>query len=151
MILKRELDDLLERKVLSSAEYAEFFQTMTVAEDGRLVGLCPKSHAQHKHDIDGDLWDQSLRNFLMKEITFPIGIEDFDDVFSTYGIMVYMDQEYWVWWTRDNIPDEAIEQGCKPIEDATEEELWKMIAIASRYWHLIYKRRWLRLKAMQEG
>lgn len=151
MVLKRELDNLLERGVLSAPEYAEFFQTMEVAEDGRLVGLCPNTHAQHKYDIEGDLWDESLLDFVLKEIVFPIGIERYDEVFSTYGKMIYTDQEHWVWWTRDNIPEEAIEQGCKPIEDATEEELWKMVAIASRYWEILYKRRWWRLRTAQEA
>lgn len=150
MILKRELDELLERGVLSNEEYDEFFERMKVASNGQVIGICPTTHALHKYELNGDLWDESLRDFLMKEVKFPIGIEKFDDVFSIYGKMVYMDQEYWVWWTRENIPDEAIEDGCRPIEDATEEEIWKMIAIASRYWEMLYKRLWMNRKAVQE-
>lgn len=48
--------------------------------------------------------------------------------------------EKWSWFTKDIISEHGVAMGYKPIEEATQEELWQMIAMASRYWEVCYRR-----------
>ena len=138
MILKKKLDKLLKEDVLTQEEYASFFQHMSENENGYMIGCVPAGNAYHKYCLDGDLLNGNLLEFLKKRVTPPIGADDMDETFGKYGIMIYGVCEYWHWFTKDNITEYALNNGRRPIEDASELELWKMIAIASRYWETFY-------------
>ena len=143
---KQELDELLERGVLSQDEYSEFFKTMYANEEGQMIGTKPNGTCSNKYDFDGNLIDGSLLEFVLKEITPPLESEYIDDVFKKYGITVCGIYDGWHWFRKDNISKQAIGLGYKPIEEATETELWKIIAISSRYWEVFYKRSYYHLK-----
>lgn len=137
---KYELDNLLKRNVLTQEEYNEFFKSMSVDEKGQMIGVVPNGKCSEKYHFDGDLLGDNLLDFVINNVTPPYGSESFDDTFKTYGMMVCGIADYWHWFRKDNITDQAIKHGHKPIEEATEVELWKMIAIASRYWQVFYER-----------
>ena len=107
---KSNLDFLLSHKDLTKEQYEEFLKCMTV---------------------DGDI--SNLLNFVINEIDPPRWIEYVDETFETYGYMYYGDYTRWVWFRSDTISDEIRKYGNKPIEEASELELWKMIAISSRH------------------
>ena len=59
---------------------------------------------------------------------------------NTYGYTLCGICDGWNWYHKDTISDCAREKGYKPIEEATAEELWKIVALSERYWELFYKR-----------
>ena len=63
---------------------------------------------------------------------------DYPELFGTYGMGVYGICDYWRWWTLDNLTEVAIKHGKKPLESATELELWKMLALSNLYWYTNY-------------
>ena len=134
-----KLNRLLDEGVLTQEEYDSFFDTMHVNENGQLVGIVQtKNPATHKYNLEGDLLNGDLVEFVKTKITPPYEAEDMDEVFKTYGVMVTGIADYWHWFTRDNITEYALSHGHKPIEEASELELWKMIAICERYWEVFY-------------
>lgn len=137
---KETLDGLLKRGVLTHEEHAQFFKSMHENGYGQLVGCMPGGVAQRKYDYDGNLLDGSLLEFVLSEVVPPLGVESYNKTFKTYGYTYGGISEGWMWYRQHNITDELRRYGYKPIEEATEAELWEMIAIASRYWFVFYKR-----------
>lgn len=135
---KAKLDRLFKEGVLTKEEYDSFFKTMREIEGGRLIGIMPSGNASHKYNLNGDLLHGNLLEFLKTRVTPPMEAEDMDKTFGKYGMMVCGVCEYWYWFTKDNITEYALSHGRRPIEEATELELWKMIAICERYWKEFY-------------
>ena len=135
---KDKLDKLLKQGVLTKEEYDSFFKTMRENEKGELIGILPNSNALHKYNLNGDLLHGNLLEFLKIRVTPPMEAENMDETFKKYGMMVCGIYDYWYWFTKDNITEEAYKNGRRPIEEATELELGKMIAISERYWEVFY-------------
>ena len=138
---KIELDELLNRGVLNNEEYEEFFKCMHVNDEGEMIGTLPCDEIYYKYELNGDI--SNLLDFVIKEVCPPEGMESFNKTFYTYGYGTYGVSDKWIWFKSDTITDYAKEHGHKPIEEASELELWKMVALSSRYWHVSYQR-WLR-------
>lgn len=135
---KSKLDRLYKEDILTENEYLSFFKTMHVNEKDEMMGMIPDSNASYKYYFDGDLLGGNLVDFLKTRVTPPLGAENMDDVFAKYGMTVCGICDYWYWFTKDNITEYALNNGRKPIEEASELELWKMIAICERYWEIFY-------------
>ena len=136
---KKKLDKLLQEGVLSQKEYNLFFQTMRENENGEMVGIVPHGSISYKYYLDGDMLNGDLREFLMHRVCPPYQAEEYDDVFKKYGMMVTGVADYWHWFTRENISERALANGYRPIEEASELELWMMIAICERHWEVFYE------------
>lgn len=139
-IYKKELDDLLERNILTKDEYNEFFKSMNIIENGEMIGVIPNGRAYQKYQFDGDLLGDDLLDFVIKNVIPPYGAETIDNTFRTYGMMLFGIGDTWKWFRKGEMSEHAIKSGHKPIEDDTESELWKMIAISSRYLEVFYQR-----------
>ena len=101
-----KLNRLLDEGVLTQEEYDSFFDTMYVNENGQLVGIVQtKNPATHKYNLEGDLLNGDLVEFVKTKITPPYEAEDMDEVFKTYGVMVTGIADYWHWFTKDNITE----------------------------------------------
>lgn len=135
---KSKLDRLLKEGILSKEEYDSFFETMHENEKGELIGFVPNGNANHKYKLEGNLLHGNLLEFLKTKVTPPYEAEDMDETFKKYGMMICGIGDFWHWFTKDNITEYALNNGHKPIEEATELEIWKMIAICERYWHIFY-------------
>ena len=90
-----------------------------------------------KKQLD-DLLHDDPRHFLITHVGPPLGAESIDPIFNTYGMTISGICDGWWWFTKDNITEHAKQHGHKPIEEATEVEIWRMIAICSRYWEAEY-------------
>lgn len=135
---KAKLDRLLKEGVLSKEEYDSFFKTMKENEKGVMIGIMPNGNASYKCNLDGDLLHGDLLEFLTTKVTPPYEAEYMDETFKKCGMMVCGIGDFWHWFTKDNITEYALNNGCRPVEEVTELELWKMIAICERYWHVFY-------------
>lgn len=143
----KDLKDCLRNGAITQQEYDEIFEYMSIHEDGeQLIGVIPNTKGMIKFNLDGDMTDGSLIDFLKTRITPPYEATRIDPLFTKYGMMVCGIGDYWHWFTKNNITQYALDNGHKPIEEATEEELWKMIAICSRYWQVFYQRLYNREK-----
>lgn len=136
---KDKMDNLLERGVLTQDEYYKFFECMEENNEGKMIGVVPSEKFHYKYDFDGDLLDGSLVDFILNEITVPLGAEEIDSIFKIYGYSYYGICDGYKWFTKSEITKTQIDQGYKPIENASELELWKIIGICSRYWEVQYK------------
>lgn len=136
---KKKLDELLNNGVLTKDEYDLFFKTMRENEKGEMIGVMPNGEVSHKYHLEGDLLNGNLLEFLKTKVTVPYEAEDMDETFDKYGMMICGVCDYWRWFTKDNISANALVDGYRPVEEATELELWKMIAICERYWRVFYK------------
>lgn len=142
-----DLKECFKNGAITQQEYDEIFQSMSICEDReQLIGLVPNTKGMIKFNLNGDMVDGSLMEFLKTRIEPPYEAEHIDPLFKKYGMMVCGIADYWHWFTKDNITQYALENGHKPIEEATDEELWKMIAICSRYWQVFYEREYRRTK-----
>lgn len=136
---KDKLDDLLKRGVLTEAEYNKYFETMNVNDKGELIGAVPSDRFHYKYEFDGNLLDKPLVEFVLEEITVPLDAECIDPLFKTYGFSFFGICDGYHWFTSSEISDEQRNRDYKPIEEASELELWKIVAICSRYWESHYK------------
>ena len=136
---KDKLDNLLERGVLSQDEYDKFFESMYEDNKGQMIGVVPSERFRFKYDFNGDLLDGSLLDFVMNEITVPLGAEEIDPIFKTYGYSYFGICDGYKWFTKTEITKEQIKNGHKPIEKADILDLWKIVGICSRYWESRYK------------
>ena len=137
-MLKKKLDEQLRKGILTQEEYASFFQTMRVNERGEMIGFTPHGNARLKHDFDGDLINGDPLQFLLKHCCPPLGVEDMDNTFKKYGTTIAGIGDDFHWFTKDNITKHAIDSGHRPVEEASELEIWRMIAVCSRYWETAY-------------
>ncbi len=136
---KDKLDNLLERGVLSRDEYDKFFESMYEDNNGQMLGVVPSEKFRYKYNFDGNLLDGSLVDFILNEITVPLEAEEIDPIFKIYGYSYYGICDGYKWFTKAEITKMQMDQGYKPIENASELELWKIIGICSRYWEVQYK------------
>lgn len=137
---KKYLDKLLENKIFTQQEYDDIMQKMHLNKNGELIGVVPKEYYVTKYNLNGDMLRGNLTDFVKKHIIPPYEAADLAPEFNKYGMMVCGICDYWHWFTKDNITKYAIRNGHSPIEEATEFELWKMIATTSRYWQVMYQR-----------
>lgn len=137
-----ELDELLKQGILTEEEYNEFFESMRVDEKGEMTGILPPLYRSciRKYDFEGNLLDGELLDFVVNDLVVPLGAEDLDKTFKKYGFTYCGICDGWRWFKENTITEKQIQNGFRPIEDASESELWKMIAICSRYWWISYKR-----------
>ena len=72
----------------------------------------------------------------------PPGIENFNALFRKYGHTVYGLEVKWDWYREDTLTLSLSKKGLSPIEEATEEECWKMLAISAFYWQRLYEEKY---------
>lgn len=135
---KNKFDELVKSGVISQLEKKKIYSQMKPNSDGQLIGRSDIK-IDYKYRIGGDIFNENLCDFVIKYCVPPLGMEDIDNTFKIYGMSVCGICDKWHWFTRDNINQYAIEKGHKPIEYATNEELWKMLAMSSMYWEGSYK------------
>lgn len=85
----------------------------------------------------------NLVDYILHHCTPWPGAETAHSLFSTYGYNYYGIGDGYSWFTtRTGLPlyqgtaitDLARAHGHKPLEEATEAELWQLIAMCSTYW-----------------
>ena len=138
----KEIDfmSLIKKGIITEEEYRKFISDKNV-NNGEITGGYRNTESiVRKYKFNGNLLDGSLVDFIRYNIVPPLGAESYDKVFKIYGYSYYGICDGYEWFTKDNITDTAIKNGYKPLEEATELELWKIIAICSRYWKVFYER-----------
>ena len=138
---KEKIDALYKAGVFTKDDYDCVMSNMSVTEEGELIGTYPAEKTKYKYDFDGDMLNMNPREFLINYVSPPLGAEYMDKTFWTYGTTYCGICDGWSWYRTDTLTDIGKSKGHKPIEEATNEECWKMIAIASRYWEVFYKDR----------
>ena len=84
-----------------------------------------------------------LQEYVRNNLVIPyeaIGMKPF----STYGFFHYGVHDYWHWYEEKDFSSEYAKkivkvEGYKPLEEATKEELWMMIAICNTEWLDMYE------------
>ena len=135
---KDKFDKLIEKGIISEAEKEKIYAQMRTNSDGQLIGVSDVI-VDYKYSIEGDIFNEPLCDFVINHCVPQLGMEHIDDTFKTYGITYCGICDGWSWFRKGNITQYAIENGHKPIEEATREELWKMLAMSSMYWEGNYK------------
>jgi hypothetical protein len=138
IMYKDKFDKLVERGVISEDERSKTYSQMKPDADGQLIGVLD-AVTDFKYYVDGDIFNESLCDFVINHCVPKLGMEHIDDTFKTYGMTYCGIGDKWVWFRENDITKYAIEKGYKPIEKATREELWKMLAMSSMYWEGNYK------------
>ena len=137
-MFKAEVDRLHKVGVYSDDEYNSIMKSMDVNEKGELIGVVPNG-IWTLYSLKFDLKKQSLVD-IVKDSTPWLGADsDFPELFGKYGYTISGIYDGWDWFTQDSITDYAMNHGHKPIEEATELELWKMLALTNTYWYNSYK------------
>ena len=126
-MFKSDLDKCYQDGTLTEEEYNEWLSNMTENDKGELTGVCPNGKTYYKYEMDGDIFDQPLWQFVKKNIVPPMGVENTFPVFAKYGC------------TYGGICDGFVWNEDK-LKEASELDLWQMIGISSRYWETQYKR-----------
>jgi hypothetical protein len=135
---KDQFDKLVEKGIISESESSEVYTQMHPNSDGQLVGMSDNK-IDYKYYIQGDIFNENLCNFVIHHCTPLLGMENIDNTFKKYGMTYSGISDGWSWFTKDNITQYAIDRGYEPIENATDEELWKMLAMSSMYWEGKYE------------
>ena len=135
---KDKFDKLVEQNIISQSEKEKVYSLMTPNSDGQLIGIAD-GKIDFKYYVSGDIFSDELCDFVIHHCTPKLGMEYIDETFNTYGYTYSGIGDGWEWFRRDKITQYAIDRGHKPIEDATNEELWKMLAMSSIYWEGKYK------------
>lgn len=127
MLLKKDLYECYKNGILTESEYNEWLSDMHETDNGNLIGSCPDGKAYYKYEMNGDIFDQPLWKFVLKNIVPPLGVELTFPVFAKYG------------YTYSGICD-GFQWKEDKLKEAPEIDLWQMIGISSRYWEVQYKR-----------
>ena len=130
---KDKIDKLVEQNIISQSEKEKIYSLMTPNSDGQLIGIVD-GKIDFKYYIGGDIFNDDLCDFVIHHCVPKLGMEYIDETFNIYGYTYSGISDGWKWFRRDKITQYAIDRGHKPIEDATNEELWKMLAMSSMYW-----------------
>jgi len=135
---KDKFDELVNKNVISQAEKEKIYFQMKPNLDGQFTGLSD-GKIDYKYYVGGDIFNDNLCNFVANHCIPPLGMEYIDDTFKIYGVTCSDICDRWEWFRKDKITQYAIDNGHKPIEDASDEELWKMLAMSSMYWEGNYQ------------
>ncbi|NLE04997.1 MAG: hypothetical protein GX638_09370 [Crenarchaeota archaeon] len=135
---KEKFDKLVEGGIISEPEKEKIYSQMRPNSDGQLVGVSD-GNVSYKYYVGGDIFNDNLCDFVIKYCVPPLGMEYIDDTFKKYGMTYSGICDGWEWFRKDKITQYALNNGHKPIEDASNEELWKMLAMSSMYWEGNYK------------
>lgn len=75
---------------------------------------------------------------IVEHTTIPYEYMD-DPLIKKYG--VYVDGVYpeWIWHDKKNLSNYGYESGYRPLEDAPEIDLYKIIALCERHWREFYE------------
>jgi hypothetical protein len=135
---KDKFDKLVDKNIISQSEKEKIYSQMKPNSEGRFTGLSD-GKINYKYYVGGDIFNDKLCDFVVKHCVPQLGMEYIDDTFKTYGMTYTGICDGWEWFRKDKIPQYAIDKGHKPIEEATNEELWKMLAMSSMYWEGNYE------------
>ena len=96
-----------------------------------------KPTSPKRPDFNSDSPKEQLLE-IVKNTTIPYEYMD-DPLIKKYG--VYVDGVYpeWIWYDKENLSDYGYESGCRPLKDAPEIDLYKIIALCEKHWREFYK------------
>lgn len=135
---KDKFDELVKKGIISDTENSKIYAQMRPNSDGQFIGVSDAA-IDYKYYTEEDIFNETLCDYVISHCVPQLGMEYIDDTFKTYGITYSGICDGWSWFREANITQHAIEKGHKPIEQATNEELWKMLAMSSMYWEGQYK------------
>ena len=135
---KDKFDKLVEKGIISQSEKEKVYSQMKPNSEGQFTGLSD-GKINYKYYIGGDIFNDNLCDFVVKHCVPQLGMEYIDETFKTYGMTYSGICDGWEWFRKDKITQYAIDKGHKPIEDASNEELWKLLAMSAMYWEENYK------------
>ena len=137
MFLKSEIERLYKLGVFTDKEYEEFMK-VGFNDKGELNPCVLPKDADLKYNLKFDPRNFNVLDVLKQSVPWMGAEGDFPELFGKYGCPYYGIYDGWDWWTLKNLTEGAIVHGKKPIETATELEIWKMIALSSIYWYHCY-------------
>ena len=134
---KERFERLLKENVISENDLKK--SRIDFNENGD-INLCScDTYTDIKYGLGFDYNDVNLCEFVKRNIVPPLGIENYIDVFRKYGYTYCGICDGFRWITTENINETMRENGYIPIEEAPEEDLWKIIGICSLYWENVYE------------
>ena len=86
-----------------------------------------------------DTVGEEFKGEFLRSCSPPPGIENYNALFRKYGHTVYGLTTDWEWYREDTLTLSMNKKGMAPIEEATEEDCWKMLAISAFYWQRFYE------------
>ena len=128
-----KFEKLVSNGVITTEEKNKVYSQMKPNSDGQFIGLSD-SKIDYKYYVSGNIFDDDLCDFVKNHCVPQLGSEYLFPIFNTYGMTFSGICDGWSWFTKDNITQYALKKGHKPIEEATKEELWEMLALSSMYW-----------------
>lgn len=139
----KDLNDKVNKGVFSKQEKEEILKCLHPTESGDLVGCYPSNnlvpHFEQRWAMNYDIKTGNLVEYINKYVSPWLGAESYDEVFKTYGYTYCGIADGYKWFTNENINDTTRSNGHKPLEEATELELWKIIGMCMAYWMGLYK------------
>lgn len=100
----------------------------------KLIGFLPNM-AYTIYNLEFDPSSYSLVGLVEKTVPWLGADDDFPELFGKYGYTYCGISDGFNWFKKDTITKCALEHGHKPLEEASELEMWKMIALSYMYWH----------------
>ena len=142
---RQEVEELYKKGVFTENERDNFLAMFSENDKGELIGgYSVNNNLITKYEYEGDIKckDEPLWKYVYKHINPPLGAEQRFAIFDKYGFTITGIYDDYKWYTSDTISAASRSKGCVPIDEAPEYDLWKIIALTSRYWEVQYKR-WL--------
>lgn len=135
---KKRVEKLHDKGVISDEEYADILRC-GFNDKGRVNPGVRPALLGTKYALGLDPNNINLLEEV-RHLTPWLGADtDIPELFGKYGVTYCGICDGWRWFTPDNLTEWAIANGKKPLESATELELWQMLALSSLYWYNSYR------------
>lgn len=139
-----KLKKLKEKGIFSKDEEVQVNRIINEASLGeKNIGV--PDIIRYKYYLGFDATDfskEDILNELILHCSPPEGIENFNALFRKYGHTSYGLKTEWIWYREDTLTLSMSKKGLCPIENATEEECWKMLALSGFYWQRFYEEKY---------
>lgn len=143
-----EVERLHKTGIYTDEIYTKITDSMRDCGTGQLIGIVPdKAGLIYNLKFNPD--DFNLVELVVNSTPWLGADNDYPDLFGKYGYTFCGIGDGFRWFRKDpNIKltynqialnDKAVANSYKAIDDATELELWKMLALSERYWSNCYK------------
>lgn len=138
IVLKKEVDRLYKTGVYSEEEYESILGRMSENNNGELLGGVPDG-CSLKYSLKFDLKTKPLVDIVADCSPWLGADHDFPELFGKYGYTYCGICDGFEFFRTGTINDIAKEHGYKPLDEATDVELWKMLALSNTYWLNSYR------------
>ena len=144
----KEVEKLHKDGIYTDEMYSKIMNSMDDCGTGQLTGVVPHN-ADLIYNLKFNPDDFNLVELVVHSTPWLGADYDYPELFGKYGYTFTGIGDGFRWLRKDPnteftfkqeaLNDTAATHGYKAIDDATELELWKMLALSERYWGNCYK------------